>query len=362
MVSGVFSIPLDAQGGAPTQALSSGDKPTPPLREFIAGQENELARVAAEALLARSALYNPVVFYGDQGTGKSHLTRGLMARLEMESPSTSVVVVGGADFARAYVQAIETNTLADLRQRFLKADLLLLEDLHELATRPKSQQELLFLFDAFLQQGRQVVVTTRQWPTETAGLIDGLASRLLGGLTVRLSKPKAPTRLALLEALSRRHDVQLSPQAIDLLVDGLSGTAMELNHTVVQLAALHSDAGPGNAGPIDEQAVRRFLNQKKEERRPTIAAITTRVSRYFKLTAAELKSPTRRQAVVQARGVAMFLARQFTGHSLSKIGDFFGRRDHTTVMHACRKTTSLLQTDAAVCRAVDDLSKEFNVL
>lgn len=347
VVTGVFSIPLDA----PRAALhnSNGDGPRLPLREFISGNENALARVAAEDLLTGDR-YNPLVFCGEPGTGKSHLCRGLAARWRRQHPKAKVRVIHGADFARRYAAAVEADDVDEFRRKFRKLDLLLLENLTELASKPSAQQELIVTLDHLLAEDRRVLVTSTKLPAQIGKLSPALASRLSAGLIVPLTRPAAKPRRAILQRLAAAHKIEFTQAALDTLVRQLDATVPELNHVVVTLAA----QGP----KIDANAVHNYLADGETASRPTLRTITSRVARYFKLKSSDLKGPTRRQAVVRARGVAMLLARQLTGKSLEEVGRHYGGRDHTTVLHACRKTESLLEDDPATRHAVEEIRNQ----
>ncbi|MEQ8791141.1 MAG: DnaA/Hda family protein [Pirellulaceae bacterium] len=353
MVTGVFSISLDAPPAASQSSTSNEPRQTAPLQEFISGKENALARVAADDLL-RGRRFNPLVFCGEPGTGKSHLCRGLVARWKRENPKSRVLVIHGADFTRQYAAAVDADAVADFRRKYRRLDLLLLENLTELASKMPAQQELISTLDHLITNDRRVLVTSTRLPAKIAKLAPGLASRLSSGLMVPLTRPAVKPRRAILQRLADAHRVQFTSAALDAIANQFEATVPELNHVVVTLAL----QAEGNGGKIDVEAVQNYLAADDTDNTPTLRTITSRVARYFKLKSADLKGATRRQAVVRARGVAMLLARQLTGKSLDEVGRHYGGRDHTTVLHACRKTESLLADDPATRQAVEEIKTQ----
>ncbi|HEX5445862.1 MAG TPA: DnaA/Hda family protein, partial [Pirellulales bacterium] len=344
-------------------------------REFVAGPENLLALSIIQRLLEgeppaantaefaaptnghpRTSSISPLVFYGVPGTGKSHLAQGLAAEWQRLHLDQRVVCVTAADFARQYAQAVEDRTINRWRSVYREADLLVLEDLTTLATKPAAQTEWLHTLDAVADRLGLVVITSRLAPYEMNGLSAGLQSRLSAGLCIGLSPPEAAARRAIVARLVADRELRITDSAARLLADSLPVTVPELAGAVAGLAFAAEQAGKrGVAATINEQSVRELLAGGDHRRAPTLQHIARQTARYFTLHVAELKSPSRRRTVVMARDVAMYLARQLSGKSLKQIGQFFGGRDHTTVLHGCRKTESLMQTDPLTHGAVLEL-------
>lgn len=373
MVDAVFSIPLVAnlpvgepEIEEPARAAGATQrergKPGPAARaeplasDFIAGPENRLIAVAIAALLDDpEPRYNPLVICGPSSTGKTHLARGLAAKrlLQSNGESDSVVFVTGADFARLLHEAIESRSTATFRGRFRRASLLVLDDLTHLATKRIAQQELIHTLDDIIDAGGQVVITSRSVPEQINSLSAGLLSRLSAGLTVSLAAPAAAARLALVERFASLRRIAIPDAAARSLADGLTATAPEL---LGALSELHMQAELEQAS-IDAPAVRRYLAERQLRLRPSLRTITSVVAKHFGLRMKDLTSSSRRRAVVQARGVAIHLARQLTGKSLEQIGRYFGGRDHTTVLHSLHATESRLQADSSIRRSIAEIRK-----
>lgn len=355
VVSGVFSIPLEACSSPSFEAGPNGSPDMQGLREYIGSDENRLVQVAVESLFADANHYRPLVFYGPSGTGKTLLASGLAERWRRARPHDTVVLTCGADYARSLAYAIDTDSVTEWRTRSAAAQLFVLDDLQQLQNKLPAQEELSHLLDRLVDSGRAVLVTSLQVPNPGDGLLPGLCSRLAAGLTVPLLAPGASARRVLLQRMAHLYAVPLSDAALDLLVSGPSEvdsnrlTVPQLNHAVVQLAY----AAGREAAAIDPEHIRLFWQEQPDLRQPTLRTIAVRVAKQFGLALSELRGPSRRSNVVRARGLAMLLARNLTDASLETIGKFFGDRDHTTVLHACRKTEASRVDDPALTQAWD---------
>ena len=234
----------------------------------------------------------------------------------------------------------------------------MLDNLDELADRSAAQIELLHTIDALLLTESRLIVTARQLPGRIPHLLPGLVSRLSAGLSVRLPKPGPEAVGIALTLMAGERRVLIDEAALQMLAEGLEGTMPELAGALVQLAA---DAGSslkaptGDTAHIDRAAVQSFLRKRTPVRQTTLRDIATRTARHYALQLGELRGPSRRQNVVLARSVAMFIARKMTDNTLGAVGEYFGGRDHTTVMHGCRKMEELIARDADVRQTVHEL-------
>lgn len=359
MVRGVFSIKSvdsDTNRAAWKNAAESM------LAEYIGGSENLLVPTAIEALCQQPPRFNPIVFSGPAGVGKSLLVQLIVTRWKRSNKTGRTVLTSGADLARDYAHAVETDSLPDLRSKYRRASLLAIDDLHEIGEKTGAQHELVRTLDQMLNNQQRVVVTLPQSPAEVPVLLPALASRLAGGLTVPLQPPGPDARRLILRSLVATRGFSLPQRVVDLVAsDALSdalkpATVPRLLQTLIRL----EDVSAEGDLTLDEHQLRQLLQPPGEDDERQLQSITRQVSKYFNLRATELKGKTRQQRVVRARGVAMFLARQLTASSLQNVGRHFGNRDHTTVLHACRKTESLLHTDPSIRQAVAELTNQLS--
>lgn len=357
---GYFSIPLQAAAVGVRARQASAKGRGPRLHQFIGDDRNCLIPLAADAALRAVPRFIPIVFHGPTGTGKTFLARGLVHLWNARHAQMTAVITSGADFAREYSGAVVTDSLPDFRQRFRSPAMLMIDDLDRLQDKAPAQNELSHTLDDLMRNRCQVLITMKTAPLETAGLSPGLVSRLSGGLSVPVTTPGHVGRKAILVELLKLHGVRLTDQAMELLTGssllapaGSTPGFGDLNHLVTSLAAQTGD----DRAEFGSDDLRSWLAEQQAARAIPMNLITRQVSKYFQMHVADLKGPTRQQRVVRARGVAMFLARQWTGKSLEQVGRHYGNRDHTTVLHACRKTEELMATDPAIRQAIDDLNK-----
>jgi len=369
VINGVFAIPLDESLGAcktpcsyrcvESRAITkqagtkqAGEKsnccgaPPSKLSAYIGGPENIATRVAAESVFAEQRHFNPLILTGPTATGKSlaalAITHGWMRR----NRTATAFSITAADFVYQYRDACFTDSLTDFRRRFQKAVFICLEDIQDLAGKTEAQQELAALLDDALAENRWVVATRRE---PCAALCPALMSRLSGGLVVNLRCPDIAARRELLERLADYYEYSFSPSSLDELASELDTTFPTLKHAVLSLGQACS---PG--GIVGVEQARKYLEQEVQAKSPSLRSITSCVARYFKLRVADLRGSSRKQSVVRARAMAMFLCRTLTDASLSTIGKQFGNRDHTTVLHAYRKVSA----DDAQNQEIQHLTKK----
>jgi chromosomal replication initiator protein len=352
MVDGVVDIPLS--GRISDAALGQGQFTAP--SHFFAGPENRLVEVAVRSVLTGPPNgFSPLVLYGPSGTGKSHIAQGIATEWKSRNRHDRVLCTTAVDFARDLADAIETQAVEEFRAAYRDASLLVFEDLGMLATgksgKLSAQGELVHTLDAVVANDGWVVVTASTAPTDLPDILPALQSRLAAGLTIPIALPGAETRLAIVQQLAELRKLDLPESAARLLAEGLAGTASDLSGALMQLEMPTRIDG----GRIDTQAVHACLFSRQGANMISLRDIAAATARHFSIKLSDLRSPMRRRTLVTARGVAVYLARHLTDESLKCIGQYFGGRDHTTVLHSCRKTEMLLESDPTVRKAVAQL-------
>jgi len=350
---GVTAIPVSGDRKVGRQRRGA-DWDQPVAKPFLAGPENQLIEAAVCAVLeGPSSCYNPLLIYGPTGTGKSHLAHGLAAA--WHDRRQRVECITATDFARGLADAYESQAVDDWRRRFRRVDLFVIEGLEQLADQAAAQEELISTLDSLLGEGSQVVATANSSARQLKGLLPGLQSRLSAGLVIPLAPPGPATRLVFLERLAAGGEVPLEKAAARALAEGFKGTMPELIGAVRQLEL----AAYVDGQQIGLTAAKRFLADRGGAATPSLGEIAAATARCFGVSAGDMRSPSRARAVVTARNAAMYLGRLITGKSLQQIGRYFGGRDHTTVLHGCRKMEQLVKYDPAVQETVDSLLRRW---
>lgn len=354
MISGLFSVTSSQPPVRWDLAVPQENDVAAPRAAFLGGEENQLVGHSLDRLLGEGTLPGDslLVYHGPTGVGKTLLVEALVDAWKQRRPTTQVMTLSAADFARRFSGASQPGEARRQSAELRSCDLFVLEDLQHLAGRGRPEHELRMALDALLDRGAAIVVTANKSPTQLENLDPCLASRLSAGLVIPVQLPGVAARRAILGMLANRFGMNLTAAAANKLAEVSSGNALKLN---ALLADLHRSL-PSATEPIEPETVEKFLQQRQSAHAIDLPMLTRVVCKALGLTATELRSNTRRRPVVRARSLAMLFARRLGNHSLQQIGKYYGGRDHTTVIHACRKAESELKTDPALAETAKKIS------
>lgn len=326
------------------------------LHAFCVGPENHsLDYLFAEPQISELFKLSPVLFFGNNGVGKSCLAVTLAVRWSRLTSARPLHFTTGEGFCRDYGAAIEIDDIEHFRNRHRRCQLLVIDDLDFIFSKNAAQEELISTLDALAAENRPVIVSLSRLPTPESGVLPALASRLVGGYSIELQPPSLKTADEILRLLVKRIDPELPVSELSKLARQQASplNAQDLD-AFVNLASQHRKI----SGFVDKDVLANIANQVSSGTVPTIASIAKAVSRRLAIKLNELRGSTRQSKVVRARSLAILLSRRMTTLSLQQIGEYFGGRDHSTVLHSCRKIDKLLESDAEIAAAKNDVEIE----
>ena len=308
---------------------------------FVGGRSNEMARAAAIQVAENvgGSSYNPLLLYGGVGLGKTHLMHAVGNAIAARHPNLKVAYMYSQRFMEDMVRAIEHGTMAEFTQYYRAVDVLLMDDIQFLAKGSKSQEEFFHVFNRLQEDGRQIVLTCDRYPKEIQGLEERLESRFVWGMTAAVEPPELETRVAILLKKAEQEAVYIPSDAAFFIAERIRSNVRELEGALRRVIANARFTGK----PISIDQVKAALRDliAIQARQVGIDNIQKTVVDYYKIRLADLLSKKRNRSLARPRQLAMALAKELTNHSLPEIGDAFGGRDHTTVLHACRKVEEL---------------------
>ena len=346
---------------SPPRAAQPGSRLNPDFtfENHVEGKSNQLARAASRQVGENPAgSYNPFFIYGGVGLGKTHLMQAAGHAILERNPRARVIYAHSERFVADMVKALRTGTINEFKRYYRGVDALLIDDIQFFIGKERSQEEFFHTFNSLLEGQRQVIITADKFPKELVGLEERLISRFGSGLTVSLEPPELETRVAILMKKAQHENMPLSEDVAFFIAKRVRSNVRELEGALRRVMASATFTGR----PIDLALAAESLKDLLafHERLITIHNIQKTVAEYYKIRVSDLHSKDRSRVVTRPRQVAMALAKELTTHSLPEIGDAFGGRDHTTVLHACRKVVELSQSDARVKEDVTNLTRILN--
>lgn len=324
----------------PEIAYRSNVNPKHTFNNFVEGKSNQLARAAASQVADNpGGAYNPLFLYGGTGLGKTHLLHAVGNNIMAHKANAKVVYMHSERFVQDMVKALQNNAIEDFKRYYRSVDALLIDDIQFFANKERSQEEFFHTFNTLLERNQQIILTSDRYPKEINGVEDRLKSRFGWGLTVAIEPPELETRVAILMKKADENQMQLPHEVAFFIAKRLRSNVRELEGALNRVIANANFTGRAITIDFVREALRDLL--ALQEKLVTIDNIQKTVAEYYKIKVADLLSKRRSRSVARPRQMAMALAKELTNHSLPEIGDAFGGRDHTTVLHACRKIEQL---------------------
>lgn len=330
----------DSSAAQPELSYRSNVNPKHNFDNFVEGKSNQLARAAARQVADNpGGAYNPLFLYGGTGLGKTHLLHAVGNGIIARKANAKVVYMHSERFVQDMVKALQNNAIEEFKRYYRSVDALLIDDIQFFANKERSQEEFFHTFNALLEGNQQIILTSDRYPKEINGVEDRLKSRFGWGLTVAIEPPELETRVAILMKKADENDIRLPGEVAFFIAKRLRSNVRELEGALNRVIANANFTGRAITIDFVREALRDLL--ALQEKLVTIDNIQKTVAEYYKIKVADLLSKRRSRSVARPRQMAMALAKELTNHSLPEIGDAFGGRDHTTVLHACRKIEQL---------------------
>ncbi|MFK5878635.1 MAG: chromosomal replication initiator protein DnaA [Flavobacteriaceae bacterium] len=325
---------------------------------FIEGDSNRLARSAGMAVANKpgGTSFNPLMIYGAVGLGKTHLVHAIGVEIKDKYPDKTVLYIASERFIQQFIESVKSNTRNDFIHFYQMIDVLIIDDVQFLSGKTGTQDVFFHIFNHLHQNGKQVILTSDRAPVDMQDIEQRLLSRFKWGLSAELQVPDYETRVSILENKLYRDGVEMPGEIVDYIAKNIKSNVRELEGVLVSMIAQASFNRKEFTLALTKQIVDKFVKNTKRE--VSINQIQKVVSSYFDLDVATLQSKTRKRHIVQARQLAMFFAKRMTKASLASIGSQIGKRDHATVLHACKTVDNLAETDKQFRKYVEDLTKK----
>ena len=360
-VIGVGSRPQRSESAttAPRQGSAQGLDDRYRFDSFVLGNSNELAFAAASQVAQNPGrVYNPLLLYGSTGLGKTHLLHAAGHQIAEDNPEARVEYLHSEKFVSEMIQALRRDSIDAFKRRYRSVDTLLIDDIQFFAGKDRSQEEFFHTFNSLLESRQQIILTWDRYPKEVDGIEARLRSRFGWGLTVSIEPPDFETRVAILQKKALERGLELDDTVTFLISKRIRSNVRDLEGALNSLIANARFSGRHIDVEYTQEILRDVL--AVHDRMITIENIQKTVADFYQLRVADLLSKRRTRSIARPRQMAMFLSKSLTQHSLPEIGNAFGGRDHTTVLHACRKIDSLCESDARLREDRARLTRELS--
>lgn len=331
-----------------TQAEPAIGSPMNPLftfDSFVEGKSNQIARAGSlhVAEAPGTSGYNPLFLYGGTGLGKTHLMLAVGNQIKKNNPKARVIYLSSERFVQDMITSLRNNVIDQFKAHYRNVDALLIDDIQFFAKKERSQEEFFYTFNNLLEGQRQIILTCDRFPKEVQNLDERLQSRLGWGLTVAIEPPELETRVAILIKKAQQNLITLPDDVAFFIAQRIRSNVRDLEGALQRVLAYSRFTNQPLSIDMAQEALKDLL--ALHQKLVTLESIQKTVAEYYKIRVSDLLSKKRTRSIARPRQLAMALAKELTNHSLPEIGDAFGGRDHTTVLHACRKIAELIETD-----------------
>ena len=341
--------------------IESQLNPTYTFDNFLEGDSNRLARNASIAVANKpgGTSFNPLLIFGGVGLGKTHLAHAIGVDIKDKYPEKTVLYISAEKFTQQYIESVKKNNRNDFIHFYQIIDVLIIDDVQFLSGKSGTQDVFFHIFNHLHQNGKQVILTSDKAPVDMQDIEQRLLSRFKWGLSAELQNPDFETRVSIVKNKLYRDGVEMPEEIIEYLAKHITSNVRELEGAIISLIAQSSFNKKEITLSLAKEIVEKFVKNTKRE--VSIDYIQKVVSDYFQMDVDTLQSKTRKRHIVQARQLAMFFAKKFTKASLASIGSQIGKRDHATVLHACKTVNNLSTTDKQFRKYVEDLTKKLSI-
>jgi chromosomal replication initiator protein len=335
--------------------LCSWLNPKYTFESFVIGNSNRLAHAASLAVAeAPSKAYNPLFIYGGVGLGKTHLMHAIGHYVISNNTSEKIAYLSSEKFTNEFIKAIRDNKTVEFRNKYRNIDVLLIDDIQFLAGKEQTQEEFFHTFNALHENIKQIVISSDRPPKEIPTLEDRLRSRFEWGLITDIQPPDLETRIAILQKKSSQEGIHIPDEILTFIAQKIETNIRELEGALIRIMAYSSLEDKHIDLNISEEALKDFFSYHKKQT-ISVEKIMATTANYFHVTVEDLKSKKRTQHITFPRQVAMYLCREMTDYSLPKIGEEFGGKDHTTVIHACKKIRKNTKKDSLLANKIKEI-------
>lgn len=325
--------------------------------EFVSGSSNQFAYAAAMAVASNPATtYNPLFIYGGVGLGKTHLVNAIGNAILKKSPQMRICYYTSEKFMNELINSLRYNRMDEFRNKFRSMDVLLIDDIQFIAGKERTQEEFFHTFNALYESHKQIIVTSDKFPKDIPGLEERLRSRFEWGLIADIQAPDVETKLAILKMKAEQNGINLPEDVALFLANSICNNVRELEGYLIRIGAYASLTSVPVSLEMARDVLKDILIERNREL--SVEEILKKVSLHFNIKVSDIKSAKRLKAVVLPRQIAMYISRQLTSSSYPEIGDRFGGKDHSTIIHAIRKIEKLMEEDFQLKSTIENLKKE----